>query len=404
MLLEPNSIEIRKIKSLASDLLPWLKNIRHHFHSYPELSFQEYETTCHVENILNALNIPNHRLLDTGLIAIIKGNIGNSNKCIALRADLDALPITETNQVEYSSTRPGIMHACGHDVHTSCLLGVAKLLSQLDFPFEGYIKMIFQPGEEKLPGGASLLIEKGVLTNPTPSSITALHVTNELNVGELGFRSGMYMASTDEIYITFTGNGGHGAMPHLAVDVVLAQAELIVALQQVVSRLSNPAIPSVLSFGKVVANGSTNVIPSTVELQGTFRTFDETWRFEAHNHIRRIANGIAQQTNAVIEVNIIPGYPFLSNDADLTQVATNLAHRYVDKPDMVKSLGLRTTAEDFAWYAQQIPGLFYRLGTGNDENRSSVHTPSFDIDENALAVGASFMTTLALTQLQNLED
>lgn len=385
----------------ASDLHLQIIAWRRHIHANPELSFHEFNTAAYVETMLGEMGISSHRLSETGVVAVITGNADNG-KTIALRADMDALPITEKNEVEYKSKNEGVMHACGHDVHTSSLLGAAYLLNETRQHWKGKVKLIFQPGEEKLPGGASLMIKEGVLTNPSPQAIIGQHVMPFIETGKAGFRSGIYMASTDEIYMTIKGKGGHGAMPHLNIDPVAIAAQLITSLQQVVSRKANPVIPSVLSFGKVIANGATNVIPDQVYLEGTFRTMDETWRARAHEHIKEIVNSVCSMFGAAAELEIRKGYPVLKNDVSLTEQARKAAVDYLGESNIV-DLDLWMAAEDFAFYSQEIPACFYRLGTGNKEKgiTSSVHTPTFNIDENALPVGAGLMAWMAVSHLKH---
>jgi amidohydrolase len=315
---------------------------------------------------------------------------------------MDALPIAEANQVEYISKNPGVMHACGHDVHTSSLLGTAKILSELKDEFAGTIKFIFQPAEEKLPGGASMMIAEGVLENPKPGAVLGQHVMPLIDCGKVGFRSGKYMASTDELYVTVHGKGGHGAQPHQNIDPVVIASHIIIALQQIVSRVADPKLPSVLSFGKVTANGATNVIPNEVKLEGTFRTMDEPWRKQAHQKMKKMAEGIAEAMGGSCDFNIVHGYPFLVNEEKLTAKVREFAEDYLGKEN-VEDLDIWMAAEDFAYYSQAADACFYRLGTRNEERgiTSSVHTPSFDIDENALNVSTGLMAYIALKQLGN---
>ena len=377
-------------------------NLRRHLHMHPELSFHEHSTAAFVANHLKALGIPfKDKVADTGLVAIIEGK-NPVKSVVALRADMDALPIQEQNDVPYKSQNAGVMHACGHDVHTSSLLGVASILNSMRDQFEGSIKLIFQPAEEKLPGGASLMIEQGVLKNPQPKSIIGQHVMPLIETGKVGFRSGIYMASTDELYVTVKGKGGHGAMPNLNIDPVLITAHMIVALQQIVSRNANPSVPTVLSFGKVIANGATNVIPNEVYIEGTFRTLDEKWRTEAHVKIKKMAEQIAESMGGSCEFNIKRGYPVLYNNEALTARTRLAAENYLGKENVL-DLDLWMAAEDFAFYSQQMDACFYRLGTRNESRgiTSSVHTPTFDIDENALKTGMGLMAFIALTELGN---
>ena len=392
---------ISSIKSRAKDINPYLVNTRHHLHANPELSFQEFETSQFIKSELSRIGIEFTSIADTGVVALIEGK--NPDKStMALRGDIDALPILEANQVDYKSKNKGVMHACGHDVHTTCLLGAAKILNDLKSEFEGTIKLIFQPGEEKLPGGASLMIKEGVLENPAPRSIIGQHVMPLIPVGKVGFRSGMYMASADEIYITIKGKGGHAAMPEMNIDPVLIASQVIVSLQQIVSRNASPKIPSVLSFGKVIAEGATNVIPDEVYLEGTFRTFDEEWRSEAHQKITSITQGIARSMGGDCDVDIKKGYPFLKNHPEVTARAKKSAIEYLGA-DNVVDLDIWMAAEDFAWYSQETDACFYRLGTRNEEKgiTSGVHTPTFDIDEGALEIGAGLLSWIAVCSLKD---
>ena len=372
---------------------------RRHIHARPELSFREYETARFIAERLRAYGIaPQEGIAGTGVTACIEGRA--SGKVTALRADIDALPIREANQTEYASKNEGVMHACGHDVHTASLLGAACILHELRDSFEGTVKLIFQPGEEKFPGGASLMIKEGVLENPAPSSIVGQHVMPLLPVGKVGFREGKYMASTDELYVTVRGRGGHGAMPELNIDPVLIAAHILTGLQQIVSRHASPKIPSVLSFGKVLAEGATNVIPNEVRMEGTFRTLDETWREEAHRRMKKLAEGMAESMGGRCDFEIVKGYPCLHNDPALTQRMRRAAEAYVGREN-VTDLDLWMAAEDFAYYSQQVPACFYRLGTRNEVKgiTSSVHTPTFDIDEEALELAPGLMAWLALSEL-----
>jgi amidohydrolase len=391
---------ISTVKSLASQVSPKVREWRHHLHANPELSFQEKETSAFVAARLGEMGISFQAgIAGTGVVGMIEGR-NPASRVLALRADMDALPISEENEVPYKSRRPGVMHACGHDVHTASLLGASQILHNLKDQFEGSIKLIFQPGEEKIPGGASLLIKEGVLQNPAPASILGQHVMPGLAVGKVGFREGLYMASADEIYLTIHGKGGHGAVPHQAVDVVAIMAQLITALQQVVSRSANPTIPSVLSFGKVEAGGVTNVLPNSVYLEGTFRTMDEEWRARSHEKIKAITEGICTAFGARAELEIRKGYPFLMNDKELTRKSKESAIAYMGRENVV-NLDMWMAAEDFAYYSQAMPGCFYRLGTRNEARGivSGVHTPTFDIDEAALETGCGLMAWLALEEL-----
>ena len=392
---------ILRIKQLASKYHSDIVACRRHLHKNPELSFHEFNTQKFVEAKLNEYGIKNiQRMANTGVVALVEGK-NPSKKIVALRGDMDALPIKETNPVEYKSVNEGVMHACGHDVHTSSLLGVARILNEVKENFEGTIKFIFQPGEEKLPGGASLMIKEGVLENPKPSSVIGQHVMPQINAGKVGFRKGLYMASTDEIYVTVKGKGGHGAMPHLIIDPVLITSHLIIALQQIVSRNAKPIIPSVLSFGKVIANGATNVIPDEVYLEGTFRTLNEEWRDEAHRKMKHLAETLAESMGGKCTFDIRRGYPFLINDEAVTDRARKAAEEFLGKEN-VEDLEIWMAAEDFSFYSQKVPACFYRLGVRNESRgiTSSVHTSTFDIDESALETGMGLMAWMAMRELE----
>lgn len=400
-----NRQELKQAVQAASKaLLPELTAIRRHLHAHPELSFQEHATAAYVEAKLTALGIAHTRLSGTGVVALIEGHNPQS-KVVALRGDMDALPIHEANNTDYISTVPGVMHACGHDVHTTCVLGAAHILQQLRHAFSGTVKLIFQPGEELLPGGASLMIRDGVLEAPRPQSIFAQHVFPSLPAGKVGFRSGMYMASTDELYMTVTGKGGHAAMPVEYVNPLLIASAVLLKLQE---QFMNEAtrlpqtheMPTVLAFGKIEGKGATNVIPGEVKLEGTFRTMNESWRKEAHARMQQLAAETAAAMGGRCELRIEHGYPFLVNDETLTGRARAAAEEYLGKEN-VTELSLRMTAEDFAFFSQQIPACFYRLGTASPDGRFThgVHHPNFDIDEAALETGAGLLSWLVLEEL-----
>ncbi|WP_036601552.1 M20 metallopeptidase family protein [Olivibacter sitiensis] len=390
-----------RIMNLATSLYEEVVAHRQHIHAHPELSFEEYNTAAYIRQQLHDMGIEPLTMANTGVVALIKG-AKPSEEVIALRADIDALPIQEVAGREYGSKNTGIMHACGHDVHSSSLLGTAKILQALKNEFAGTVKLIFQPGEEKLPGGASILIKEGVLENPKPASILGQHVLNILPVGKVGFRSGKYMASTDELYVTVRGRGGHGAQPQQNVDPIVITANIITALQQIVSRMADPKMPTVLSFGRIEGLGATNVIPDEVKLQGTFRTFDETWRAEAHRRMKKLAEGMAESMGATCEFEVRKGYPFLTNEPALTAQCRSFAEEYLGEENIV-DLDLWMAGEDFAYYSQVVDACFYRLGIRNEERgiTSPVHTPNFDIDESALKLSTGLMAYMALKKLGN---
>lgn len=383
-----------KIVALASKYAAETIAIRHHLHAHPELSYQEFETAAFVEAKLNEIGIPNIRMGITGVIGIIEGK-NPASRVIALRADMDALPILEETNLPFASTKLGVMHACGHDVHTSCLLGAAKILSETKEDWQGTIKLIFQPGEEKNPGGASILISEGVLENPKPELIVGMHVNPQLETGKISFRGGKVMASADEIYITIKGKGGHAAAPHLTTDTILVGSHIVIGLQQIISRNNNPFSPSVLSICAFNGGFTTNVIPNEVKLIGTFRAMDEKWRFAAHELIKKQAKAIADGMGAEIDVTIDIGYPSVYNHEGLNTNAMGLAKNFLGEK-CVEETELRMGAEDFGYYSQKIPGCFFRLGTRNEAKGITigVHTPTFNIDEDAIEMGIKMMAFL----------
>lgn len=388
------------VQQLAKAFFEETVALRRQLHSNPELSFEEFQTSAFVRQTLDTLGVDYTVMADTGVVGLIRGE-KPSDQVIALRADLDALPITEVEGRSYGSKYKGVMHACGHDVHTASLLGVAKILQHMRGRFGGTIKLIFQPGEEKLPGGASIMIKEGVLENPAPTSIIGQHVMPFIEVGKVGFKSGQYMASTDELYMTVKGKGGHGAHPHQNIDPIAITAQIITALQQVVSRYADPRIPTVVSWGKIIANGATNIIPNEVYLEGTFRTYDEKWRNEAHKRMTKIATGIAEAMGAICDFEVRKGYPFLTNDPEVTDRSRTFAEEYLGKENVV-DLELWPAGEDFAYYSQEVPACFYRLGTGNVAKgiNSAVHTSTFDIDEDALELSIGLMAYITIKQLE----
>ncbi len=394
---------IRKIKTLSQEFFDDVVFFRRHFHATPELSMQEHKTAAYIASRLKEEGIAfEEGVAETGIVARIEGK-NPTARLVALRADMDALPIHEENRVEYKSVAPGIMHACGHDVHMASLLGTAKILHALRDEWEGTVRLIFQPSEEKYPGGASLMIQEGVLENPRPDAMFAQHVFPGLPAGKVGIRSGRYMASTDEVYITVKGKGGHAATPHMNVDPVVIASHIVVALQQIVSRNATPYIPTVLSFGRIMGEGQTNVIPDEVHIEGTFRTFDESWREKAHLRIRETAVFVAQGMGGDCEVFVDRGYPFLTNNERLASHFRDCAIEYLGK-DNVEELELSMTAEDFAFYSQKVDTCFYRLGIRNVEKgiTSNLHTSTFDIDEKALETGMGLMAWVAISELGKL--
>ena len=390
---------LQKIKSLSGSYSTHTVSVRRHLHAHPELSYQEFQTVKFVAEQLSSFGIASESVATTGLVAEIKGK-SPEKKTIALRADMDALPIVEENNVIYKSKNQGVMHACGHDVHTSSLLTTARILNEVKDEFEGTVRLLFQPGEEKNPGGASYMIRDGVLENPRPSAILGQHVFPLLPAGKIGFREGMYMASADEIYLKVIGKGGHGAAPDLAIDPIVIASHIIIALQQIISRNANPRQPTVLTFGNIVGLGATNIIPNEVNIAGTFRAMNEVWRESALVKIKKMAESIAEGMGGRCEVDISKGYPYLENNPALTRRIRKAAEEYVGAENVV-DIDITLGAEDFSYYSQVVPAAFYRLGTNNVGKgiTSYVHTPTFDIDEDALLIGPGLMAWMALQEL-----
>ena len=394
-----NTTLYNQLHSEAEAVHEKVKAYREHIHRYPELSFKEFQTMEFVADALTKIGIPFEKgVAGTGVVGIIRGNQHTADEaCVGLRSELDALPILEQTDLSFASVHDGVMHACGHDVHTSILLGAAEILWKYRNELPHPVKLIFQPGEEKNPGGASLMIEAGVLNNPPVSELFALHVFPEMEAGKIGFKQGLYMASCDEIYITIHGKGGHGATPHNTIDPIAIGAQLIIGLQQIVSRKCDPKIPCVLSFGYFEALGATNVIPDKAVLKGTFRTMDEPWRKEAIELIQKNVHATCEAFGATADLDISIGYPFLQNDEKLTDAFTRAAEKYFGE-ERVEELPIRLTSEDFSFYAQEIPVCFFRLGVRNEAEGIvyGVHHPKFNIDDHALQVGVEAMVLAAM--------
>lgn len=388
--------------SSAESSLEELVSIRRHLHANPELSFQEEKTSAFVSERLSEMGIEHRRGIGGhGVVADIVGD--PSGKVVAIRGDMDALPITELNEVSYASKNQGVMHACGHDVHTTCILGAARILQSQRENLKGTVRLIFQPAEERIPGGASLMIKDGVLENPDVELVFGQHVYPDMEVGNVGFRPGMYMASTDELYITVKGKGGHGGLPHKNIDTILLASHVVTGIQQLVSRRANAGTPTVVSIGKFIGNGATNVIPDEVKMEGTIRTMNEEWRNELHGLLKDMVLGICQAMGGDAEVEVRRGFPALINDHDLTLWAKEKAIEQLGE-EFVHDLDIRMTGEDFAYFANEVPACFYRLGTSNTKKGigAPLHTGKFDIDEDALRIGTGLMATLAAKALEEL--
>ena len=392
---------IEKIKQLSTDIHRDVVGLRRHLHTYPELSFEEHKTSEFVKHQLDELGIPWKSVAGTGVLATLAGALP-SGEVVAVRADLDALPIQEMNKVSYASQHPNVMHACGHDFHTSSLLGTARIVHALKDHFKGTVKFFFQPGEEVIPGGASHMIRDGVLENPRVGAVIGQHAMPRIEVGKIGIRKGKHMASMDSLFVRVIGKGGHGAQPHLNIDPVVIASHIIIALQQIVSRMAHPGDPTVLSFGKVIANGAINVIPDEVYMEGTFRAMNEGWRTKAHDLMVKMAGEIAEGMGGKCEFKIQRGYPFLVNEQKLTEEVQQHAVDYLGEENVLEE-DIWMAAEDFAYYSQARDSCFYLCGVGNEKKgiRSSLHTPTFDIDEDALAISTGLMAYIALKRLGN---
>ena len=392
---------IEKIRKLTNNVFQYTVDCYRQLHMYPELSFAEFETSAFIQQELLKAGIPfRANIAGTGILGKIEGK-NPAKKVIALRADMDALPVNEKTDIPWKSKRQNIMHACGHDTHVASLLGAARILNELKNEFEGTILLIFQPGEEKSPGGANLMLQDNIFKDVEPELIIAQHASIDFPTGTMAFLPGIIMASADEIHLCIHGKGGHGALPHLCNDTVLAASQAIVALQQVRSRLCHPLIPMVLTFGKLIADGATNVIPNEVLLSGTFRTVDEKWRADGINHIKRIITDTCSANGCTVDIDIPVGYPCVINDKIVTENARNFAIEWAGEEN-VRELELRMTSEDFGFFSQKYPCTFYRYGVKGDSNQNTggLHSPTFCIDENALKTGSGGLAWIAWKMIQ----
>lgn len=378
--------KIMNYLQLATELLPEIIQWRRYLHQNAEISFEEYRTADFICSVLDRYGIEHSRVATTGVLAKLNGE--HPDRPIVLRADIDALPILEKVDVPFAC-KSGVMHACGHDLHIASLLGTLVLLRKIGC--RGTIWGLFQPGEELHPGGASIVLSEGIFDTVTPRAFVGQHVSPELSVGTFGMRAGTFMASTDEVHITMQGRGGHGAMPHLGSDTVVASAAMIMAMQTIVSRNNDALSPAVLSFGRVIADGATNIIPNEVYIEGTLRTMSEPFRALAKERIAAVAHGTAQAYGVHAVVSIKDGYPSVFNDEALTARAIELG-RNLFGDGAVVNIPMRMTAEDFGFYAESFPSIFYRLGVGES---APLHNSLFCPDERSLAFGAAMMAMLA---------
>ncbi|WP_313183197.1 M20 metallopeptidase family protein [Sphingobacterium siyangense] len=398
---------LKELNTKIENIFPKIVAIRRHIHQHPELSFQEYETSAYIQQQLGELGIPFEIVAQTGVVAVLTGQKSASDDIVVLRADIDALPIDEQNDVGYKSKNSGVMHACGHDFHTANLLGAASILNDYKTEFSGKIVLLFQPAEEKIPGGAIQVLESGILESfgGTIKAVLGLHVSPRVSVGKVGLRSGRFMASSDEFYFTIKGRGGHAAEPHRAVDPIMIGAQLLTTLQQVVSRKANPDVPSVLTFGRFIGDGAANVIPEEVKLAGTFRTMDEIWRKEALEMVAEIAATLPVSLGAKVEVEVRHGYPALYNDPALTQkVKTIIAETMGNS--VPQDLEIWMAAEDFAYYSYRYPALFMLIGTNNDDSATQygLHNPQFNLDEKAFETSIAVLVNAAISLLNESNE
>ena len=398
---------LKELNAKIENIFPKIVAIRRHIHQHPELSFQEYETSAYIQQQLGELGIPFEIVAQTGVVAVLTGQKSASDDIVVLRADIDALPIDEQNDVGYKSKNSGVMHACGHDFHTANLLGAASILNDYKTEFSGKIVLLFQPAEEKIPGGAIQVLESGILESfgGTIKAVLGLHVSPRVSVGKVGLRSGRFMASSDEFYFTIKGRGGHAAEPHRAVDPIMIGAQLLTTLQQVVSRKANPDVPSVLTFGRFIGDGAANVIPEEVKLAGTFRTMDEVWRKEALETVAEIAATLPVSLGAKVEVEVRHGYPALYNDPALTQkVKTIIAETMGNS--VPQDLEIWMAAEDFAYYSYRYPALFMLIGTNNDDSATQygLHNPQFNLDEKAFETSIAVLVNAAISLLNESNE
>lgn len=393
-----------KMKKGLEDLHIQAIEDRRYLHQYPELSFKEFNTSAYIQDRLVQLGIPFEKVAETGVLAVLQGSKDGKADLIVLRADMDALPIIEANNIDYKSTYEGVMHACGHDFHTANLLAVGAFLKEHLAEFSGKIALLFQPAEEKIPGGAIEVIKSGILERFSEKivAILGLHVSPRLPIGKLGLCSGRFMASSDEFYITIKGRGGHAAEPHRAIDPIMIAVELLSTLQQVVSRKANPNTPSVLTFGRFEGMGAANVIPEEVHLAGTFRTMDEAWRKEAVDMIENLIYSLPVSLGASVELEVRRGYPVLYNDPKLTKKARSIWADSIGE-DKLENVDVWMAAEDFAYYSQKYPSLFVLLGTdgGSPDTQFGLHNPQFNLDERAFALSIPALATLAINMLNN---
>lgn len=389
-------------RQVAEAVAPFAVEVRRHLHRHPELSFAEQETAAYLAAQLREMGYePQTGIGGHGIKAVLAGGRG-AGRTIALRADMDALPIHEETGLPFASERPGVMHACGHDVHTAVLLGAARALRGLQGELSGNVVFVFQPAEESNPGGASLMIRDGVLENPHVDAIFGLHVWPYADAGVMTFGAGPKLAAPDEFDVVITGRGGHGARPHETVDAVYVGAQVIVALQGIVSRSVDPFQPAVVTVGSLHGGTKHNIIAGAARIQGTIRSMTAAVRELAHRRLHEVVQGVCAAYGATAEVRIDTGYPVLVNNPEMTEVARQAAVAALGA-DHVKEMQPTMGGEDFAFYLQKVPGSFARLGSAAPGTpageRWGLHTPRLLVDERCIATGIAYSVSLVRSLL-----
>lgn len=387
------------IKKSAFELKDKLIEMRRHFHQYPEIGFEEVKTSEYIADTLSKLDMEvKTGIAKTGVVGILKGD---GDKTIGLRADMDALPVSEQNDVEYKSRQEGKMHACGHDSHMSMLLGAATILSQIKEQLKGTVKFIFQPSEESLPGGAKRMIEEGVLESPKVDAIFGMHVDPTIETGKIGYKSGPFMAFSSEFNIVLKGKGGHAAVPQASIDPIVMASDVIQELQKIVSRWTSPIEPIVLTIGSIHSGTAFNIIPETAKMEGTTRVVNMDLAKKIPHKIETILKNITEIYGGSYEFKFLPGYPALINDKQFTNFVSRVIENLFGKENALELEEPLMGGEDFAYYLQKVPGTFLRLGSANDEKESTYpwHHPRFNIDEDVLPIGTSLFAACSLEYL-----
>ena len=390
-------------KNEAISIKNELINIRRTLHQHPELGMEEYETSKFIKNFLKNEGIEYKEVAKTGVCGIIRGTKegnSNDNKTIALRGDIDGLPIIDKKSCEYSSKVEGRMHACGHDGHTTILLGAAKILNNNKHLFSGNVKLLFEPAEETI-GGARFMIEEGVLENPRVDCVCGLHVEENLECGTIMLKDGVVNAASNPFTIKIEGAGGHGAYPHTTVDPVVIASHIVLALQTIVSREINTANPAVITVGSIHGGTAQNIIPEEVVISGVIRTMNKEDRAFAKERLREIVEGICKSSRASADIDIEESYPNLYNDTNMVEIFKVGAEKVLGKENVLLQKYPKMGVESFAYFANERPAVFYFLGSGNKEKNIiyPAHSSLFDIDENCLPLGVAMQCQMAYEYL-----